>query len=135
MYNELKRKFQIWFSTIKSKAKKLKREVGALYLAYKRHDVPIYAKIVAILVVGYALSPIDIIPDFIPILGYLDDLILLPIGISLAIKLIPPDIMDECRQKSESIFNEGKPKNWIAGGIIICIWILIIIYILIKYLT
>lgn len=132
MYNELKRKFQSWVSLIKSEAKKLKREIGALYLAYKRPDVPIYAKLVSILVVGYALSPIDIIPDFITVLGYLDDLLLLPIGISLAIKLIPTDIMNECRQKSECIFNEGKPKNWVAGGIIICIWIVVISYLLGK---
>lgn len=119
-------------SIIKQKAKELKREVAALYLAYKRPDVPLYAKLVSILIVGYALSPIDLIPDFIPVLGYLDDLILVPLGIAFAIKLIPSDIMDECRKESENILNEGKPKNLIAGGIIICIWIIIISYISIK---
>jgi uncharacterized membrane protein YkvA (DUF1232 family) len=85
--------------------------------------MPWYAKFVVILVVGYALSPIDLIPDFIPVLGYLDDLILVPIGVAFAIRLIPRDIMNECRAQSENIFKEGKPKNWVSGGIIIFIWI------------
>lgn len=132
MENKLNERFKIWFSTIKQKAKNIKKEIGALYLAYKRPDVPFYAKLVSILIVGYALSPIDLIPDFIPVLGYLDDLILLPIGIAFAIKLIPSDIMNECRKQSENMFNEGKSKNWVAGGIIICIWIIIISYVLIM---
>lgn len=132
MDNKLNKRFIIWFSTIKQKTKKIKKNIGALYFAYKRPDVPSYAKLVSILVVGYALSPIDLIPDFIPILGYLDDLILVPLGITFAIKLIPVDIMNECRQQSENFFNYNRPKNWIAGGIIICIWIIIISYILIK---
>ena len=132
MKNKLNKKFKIWIITIKEKAKKTKKEIGALYLAYKRPDVPFYAKLVTILVVGYALSPIDLIPDFIPVLGYLDDLILLPLGIACAIKLIPIDIMNKCRQQSENIFNENKPKNWIMGSIIICLWIIIFIYILTR---
>ncbi|MFT5874066.1 MAG: uncharacterized membrane protein YkvA (DUF1232 family) [Clostridium sp.] len=121
-------------NNIKLKVKSLKKEIGALYLAYKRHDVPRYAKVVVLLVVGYALSPIDIIPDFIPVLGYLDDLILIPIGVAFAIRLIPKDIMNECREESENIFKEGKPKNWIAGGIIIFIWIGILAYFLTRLL-
>lgn len=132
MKDKLNKRFKIWFSTIKQKFKKIKKEIGALYLAYKRPDVPFYAKLVSILVVGYALSPIDLIPDFIPVLGYLDDLIIIPLSINFAIKLIPNDIMNECRQQSENIFNEGKPKNWVAGCIIICIWIILFSYILIK---
>ncbi|WPC44356.1 YkvA family protein [Clostridium sp. JS66] len=130
MYNGLK----TCFLNVKQKAKKMKKEIGALYLAYKRDDVPFYAKLVSILVVGYALSPIDLIPDFIPILGYVDDLILIPLGIMFAVKLIPAHIMNECRQQSENIFKKGKPKNWIVGGIIICIWIIIITYILLKFI-
>ncbi|EKQ54344.1 MULTISPECIES: YkvA family protein [unclassified Clostridium] len=132
MENKLSERLKIWFSTIKQKIKKIKKDIGALYLAYKRPDVPFYAKLVSILVVAYALSPIDLIPDFIPVFGYLDDLVLLPLGIAFAIKLIPANIMNECRQQSENIFKEGKPKNWVAGGIIICIWLIIISYILIK---
>jgi uncharacterized membrane protein YkvA (DUF1232 family) len=118
----------------KVKVKNLKKEIGALSLACKRRDVPWYAKFVVLLVVGYALSPIDLIPDFIPVLGYLDDLILVPIGVAFAIKLIPKDIMNECREQSENMFIEGKPKNWIAGGIIIFIWIGIFTYFLTRFL-
>ena len=132
MENKLSGIYKTLILKLKIKIKKLKKEVGALYLAYKRPDVPIYAKLVSILVVGYALSPIDLIPDFIPVLGYLDDLILVPLGIALAIKLIPKNIMDECRQQSENMYSEGKPKNWIFAGIIICIWILIISFVLIR---
>ena len=124
---------KIW-NNLNLKVKSLKKEIGALYLAYKRRDVPWYAKIIVVLVVGYALSPIDLIPDFIPILGYLDDLILVPMGVAFAIRLIPKDIMNECREQSENIFKGGKPKNWIAAGIIILIWIGIVIYILSRFL-
>ena len=132
MRNILNEKFKIWIANFKVKIKMIKKEIDALYFAYKRPDVPFYAKLVSILVVGYALSPIDLIPDFIPVLGYLDDLVLVPLGIAFAIKLIPIDIMNECRQQSGNILNEGNHKNWIAGGIIICIWISIISYIFIK---
>jgi len=132
MENKVNTKYKTWLLMLKTKIKKLKKEVGALYLAYKRPDVPIYAKLVSILVVGYALSPIDLIPDFIPVLGYLDDLILVPLGIAFAIKLIPKNIMDECRQQSENMFSEGKPKNWIFAGIIIFIWVLILSFVLIR---
>ena len=114
------------------KLKNLKKEVASLYLASKRKDVPWYAKLIIILVVGYALSPIDLIPDFIPVLAYLDDLIIVPIGVAFAIRLIPENVMKECREQSENIFKTGTPKNWIAGGIIIFIWIVIVISILIK---
>lgn len=129
--------FKSYFQYFKQKVKKIKIDIGTLYLAYQRSDVPIYAKLVSILVVAYALSPIDLIPDFIPMLGYLDDLILVPLGIIIAIKLIPKDIIIECRKQSEDIFKEGKSKNWISGGIIACIWILlflIIYYKILRYL-
>jgi len=118
------------FNKLKTKAKSLKREVMALYLAYRRPDVPWYAKLFAVLVVGYALSPIDLIPDFIPVLGYLDDLVLIPLGVSLAVKMIPRSVMEECRAQAEDIFKGGKPKNWIAGAIIIIIWLFVIILII-----
>ena len=121
------------FNNFKVKVRKLKKEIRALYLASKRPDVPWYAKIVVLLVVGYALSPIDLIPDFIPVFGYLDDLILVPIGVAFAIRLIPRDIMNECREQSENIFKEGKPKNRVAGGIIIFIWIGIFTYFLTRF--
>jgi uncharacterized membrane protein YkvA (DUF1232 family) len=120
---------------LKTWAKNLKIELGALYIACKRPEVPLRAKVVAGLVVGYAFSPIDLIPDFIPIIGYLDDLILLPLGIKLAIKLIPTDIMVDCRKEAEDIFKEGKPRNWIAGGIIILFWMIILLLIAFRILN
>lgn len=118
----LKESLQNSLNKIKTKAKSLKKEVQALYLAYKRPDVPWYAKLCIMFVVGYALSPIDLIPDFIPVLGYLDDMIIVPLGISLAIKLVPKEVLDECRIQADEVFKNGRPKNWIAGCIIILIW-------------
>jgi uncharacterized membrane protein YkvA (DUF1232 family) len=120
------------FKQLKVKAKSLKKELSVIYLAYKRPDVPLYAKIIAILVVGYALSPIDLIPDFVPVLGYLDDIIIVPLGIAIVIKLIPKNILEECRVQANEAFKEGKPKNWIAGTLIIFLWIIIIGYFLYK---
>ena len=117
---------------LKVKAKNLKKELKVVYLACKRPDVPWYAKLVAILVVGYALSPIDLIPDFVPVLGYLDDIILIPLGISLVIKLVPKNILEECRENADEVFKDGKPKNWIAGTIIIGLWIVLIGYFIYK---
>lgn len=107
---------------IKAFAIRMKLEIAALYLAVKRNDIGFVPKMIAVIVVGYALSPIDLIPDFIPVLGYLDDMIILPLGIALAIKLIPPDIMKQCRDASRDAFSDGKPKNWIAGLMILCVW-------------
>lgn len=111
----------------KEKARNLKKETFAVYLAYKDPRVPWYAKLTAVCVVGYALSPIDLIPDPIPILGYLDDLVLIPLGIALVVRMIPPAVMQECRLKAETAFEQGKgkPKNWIAGAIIIAIWVVV----------
>jgi uncharacterized membrane protein YkvA (DUF1232 family) len=111
------------FEKWKAKARKLKREVYALYLVSKDRRVPWYARVVAVAVVAYAFSPIDLIPDPIPVLGYLDDLILIPLGIALVIKLIPAEVMQDCREKAALTMQAGKPKNWVAGGIIILIWV------------
>lgn len=110
----------------KRKAKNLKREVYALYLAYQDRRVPWYAKAFSALVAGYAFSPIDLIPDFIPVLGYLDDLVLIPLGVTLAIRMIPPEVMKECRVKADQTIADGKPVNRVAGLIIIFIWIAVI---------
>jgi uncharacterized membrane protein YkvA (DUF1232 family) len=111
------------FEGWKAKALKLKQEVYAVYLASRDRRVPWCARLVAIVVVAYAFSPIDLIPDPIPVLGYLDDLILIPLGIALVIKLIPAEVLQECREKAALTMNTGKPKNWVAGGIIILIWV------------
>jgi len=113
----------------KNYARKLKQDLFVLYLSYKDNRTPWYAKAVAICVVAYALSPIDLIPDFIPVLGYLDDLILVPLGISLALKLIPPHIIEENRTMAEEMKKNGNPKNWLVGILFILIWILLAVWI------
>ena len=107
----------------KARAKQLKTEVYALYLAYKDTRTPWYARVFAAVVVGYAFSPIDLIPDPIPILGYLDDLVLIPLGIYLAVKMIPPLVMEESRAKAKLVIAQGKPVNKLAAAIIVLIWI------------
>ncbi len=107
----------------KQRAKALKREIHALYLACKDRRTPWYAKALGVCVVGYALSPIDLIPDPIPVIGYLDDLVIVPLGVLLVRRLIPAAVLAECRQRAEGAEGETKPRNWIAGGIIIALWI------------
>jgi uncharacterized membrane protein YkvA (DUF1232 family) len=110
---------------LKEQARLLKSEVYALYLAYRDPRVPWYARLFAACVIGYAFSPIDLIPDPIPVLGYLDDLILIPLGVVLARKMIPPAVLAECRERARSRMNESKPTNWIAAGVIIAVWLLL----------
>lgn len=114
---------------LKKYAIKLKQNLFVLYLSYKDNRVPWYAKLVAICVVAYAFSPIDLIPDFIPVLGYLDDLIIVPLGISLALKLIPPYIIEENREKAEEFRQKGKPKNWFVAVLFILIWLLLAVWV------
>lgn len=108
---------------LRQRARRLKRDVYALYLAYRDPRVPWYARVFAAGVVAYAISPIDLIPDFIPIFGYLDDLILVPLGIVLALRMIPPEVMAECRERAKEASREGRPTNWVAAGVIIGIWV------------
>jgi uncharacterized membrane protein YkvA (DUF1232 family) len=115
---------------IKEKLLELKNYISALYLAYKRKDVPLYAKILIIVIIGYALSPIDIIPDFIPVFGYLDDLIILPVLIYFVIKLIPKNILEECKEEAKHLWKNEKPKKWYYGIPIIIIWLLVIVIII-----
>jgi len=114
----------VW-TTWKEKAWALKRETYAVYLACRDPRVPWYGRLLAVCIVGYAFSPIDLIPDFVPVLGYLDDLILIPLGIALLLKVIPSEVMAECREKAAVAMASGKPTNWIAAGIIVAIWILL----------
>jgi len=109
----------------KEKARALRRETYAVYLACRDPRVPWYGRLLAACIVGYAFSPIDLIPDFVPVLGYLDDLILIPLGIALLLKVIPSEVMAECREKAAVAMASGKPTNWIAAGIIVAIWILL----------
>ena len=111
--------------TWKQRARQLKMETYALYLAYKDPRVPWYARWFAALVVGYAFSPIDLIPDFIPVVGYLDDLILVPLGAALVLRMIPPDVLAESRDKASELMSAGKPTNWAAAAVIIALWLLL----------
>lgn len=110
----------------KHQVKLLRAETYALYLAYRDPRVPWYSKAFAALVVGYAFSPIDLIPDFVPILGYLDDLIIVPIGITIALKMIPDEVMEECRADAREALRDGKPTNWAAAIVIVGIWLLLV---------
>lgn len=109
---------------LKHRAKNLKTEVHALYFACKDPRVPLYAKVFIACMVGYALSPVDLIPDFIPVLGYLDELVLIPLGITLAIRMIPAGVLEECRQKAVAATG-GRPRGWAAAVVIVFIWVLI----------
>nr|WP_281254154.1 YkvA family protein [Eggerthella timonensis] len=107
--------------------KGLKRDVPAIFLALKDRETPIAAKALAAVTVGYALSPIDLIPDFIPLLGYLDDVILLPAMVALTIKLVPSPVLERCRRDAESIWENGKPRKWYYALPIVLVWVLVIV--------
>ena len=116
----------------KKHANQLKQEIFALWIAYRKPGVPWYAKAFCALVVAYAFSPIDLIPDFIPVLGYLDDLVLIPLGVALAIKMIPPDILSTARKEALQRMTEGKKDNWVIGGLIVLLWVAVIVLIFWK---
>jgi uncharacterized membrane protein YkvA (DUF1232 family) len=109
----------------KRRAKQLKAEVYAVYLAYRDPRTPWYARLWAAAVVGYAFSPIDLIPDFVPVLGYLDDLLIVPLGIVVALKLIPAEVMIECRAKAQTAMSADRPMNRWGAVLIIAIWMLL----------
>lgn len=108
----------------KKQVKHLKMETYAVYLAYKDPRVPWYARILIAFVVAHTFSPIDLIPGFIPILGYLDDLVIAPLGIALALKMIPQDVLAECRERAQASIGQDKPTNWSAAAVIISVWLL-----------
>ena len=112
---------RLW-ERLKSWAASIKRDIVALYLAARDPRTPVLAKVVAGCVVAYALSPLDLIPDFIPVIGYLDDLLILPLGIMFAVRLIPPDLMAEFRRTA----TEGHPLpiHWAGVAIIISLWLI-----------
>jgi uncharacterized membrane protein YkvA (DUF1232 family) len=108
---------------LKQRARRLKAETFVLYLAARHPDTPWYAKLLVAAIVAYAFSPIDLIPDFIPVLGYLDDLVLIPIGIAFAIKLVPPPVLSECRARAQEAMVNGKPVSRVAGAVVVIIWL------------
>jgi uncharacterized membrane protein YkvA (DUF1232 family) len=107
----------------RGKARTLKIEVYALYLAYRDPRTPWYGKAFAALVVAYAFSPIDLIPDPIPIIGYLDDLILVPLGVAIALRLIPGEVMADSRLRAAEVMASGKPVSWVGALIIGALWL------------
>ena len=126
------------FRRISQWAKALKADIIALWFAYRDSRTPWYAKLWTALVVGYAFCPIDLIPDFIPVLGYVDDVILLPVGILVAIRLIPRDVLIGSRSKAQIWLEEkrGRPKNWVAAVLGILLWIalfLSMLYVTLRY--
>jgi len=118
---------------LKQKATLLKKEIYSLYLAYRHPLTPWYAKLFALMVIAYALSPIDLIPDFIPVLGHLDDLLLVPLGIMLALKMIPADIMEGCRQQAEGDIDLGGALKMIPVVLIVLAW-LAIIFVIVRWI-
>ena len=128
-YNDAARSRASWkvrtFDAWKRRVRQLKAETYALYLAYRDPRVPWYARFLAAIVVGYAFCPIDLIPDFIPVLGYLDDLLLVPLGIWLALKWIPSEVMAEARARAQEAIDQEKPVNRKAAVVVVSIWLLL----------
>jgi len=111
------------FEKFRAFARNIRVETYALYLAARDSRTPLFAKIITMGIVAYAFSPIDLIPDFIPVLGYLDDLVLIPLGLMLAIKLIPAPVLVECRIKAKNVAQNGKPVSRTAGIVVVVIWL------------
>lgn len=110
---------------LRSRAQILKRETLALYLAARDPRTPWYAKLLAVVIVAYALSPIDLVPDFIPVLGYLDELVLIPAGIALVLKLIPPAVMEDAHARADDVLDRAKKTAVWAGVVIVALWLLV----------
>ncbi len=110
---------------LKERAGKLKTDLPAVLIALKKKETPVGAKLVAGLAVAYALSPIDLIPDFIPVLGCIDDLILLPALVALTIRLIPPDVFDACRREARGLWPARAPKKWYFALPVAAVWLLL----------
>jgi uncharacterized membrane protein YkvA (DUF1232 family) len=114
-------------SRLKARARELKTEVFALYAAMRHPRTPWYAKLLIVAIVAYALSPIDLIPDFIPVLGFLDDILLLPLGIVLAVKMIPPEVMRECRANAGTAAGGATRIGRAGAAAIVLLWIVAIV--------
>ena len=114
-----------YINSLKERARALKKELSALALAYQDPRTPWYARAAAAGVIAYMLSPIDLIPDFIPLLGYLDDLVLIPLGIALAVRLIPPEVMADARLRAGRQVESRSPARYVGAAVIVLIWLLI----------
>lgn len=114
------------FEGWKERAEELEAQVYALYFAARDPRTPVYAKGVIVLIVAYAISPIDPIPDFIPGLGYLDELLVLPFGVALAIRLVPEPVMADCRERADEEIDAGRAR-WVVAALVLLVWIAIAI--------
>ena len=110
---------------LKERAKQLKSDIPTLFLALRDKETPAIAKILAGITIVYALSPIDLIPDFIPVLGYLDDLILLPALVALTLRFIPKEVFERNREQAKNLWIDGKPKRWYFAIPILFVWVFI----------
>ena len=117
-----------WLTTLRQRARQLKAETWALALAVRDPRTPWYAKLLVASIVAYACSPMDLIPDFVPVLGYLDDLVLIPLGIAWAMQLIPPAVLVECRARAQETLKDGKPVSWVAGAMIVILWLVFAVF-------
>lgn len=113
---------------LQQRARALKADTLALYYAARDPATPWYAKLLVAAIVAYALSPVDLIPDFVPVLGYLDDLVLLPLGIALAIRLVPPAILATCREQARERLADGKPVSRVAAVVIVVLWLAVAVW-------
>lgn len=111
---------------IQKTAAQLKIDIPAVWLVLKDKETPLLPKIIAGITIAYALSPVDLIPDFIPVIGYLDDLLIIPFLVSLVIKLIPEEKFNQCREQARDLWKDGKPKKWYYAIPIVIFWLLIV---------
>ena len=111
---------------LKERAEKLKIDIPAIFLALSDRETPVIAKIFAGITVAYALSPIDLIPDFIPVLGYLDDVLLLPLLVALTVKWIPKDVLERNRKQAEGMWKDGMSGKWYYAVPVVAVWVAII---------
>lgn len=118
------------FEKLRKRARGLKQEVYALYLAARDPRTPWHARALASLVAAYALSPLDLIPDFVPVLGHLDDLVIVPLGVFIALKMVPPQVMADARKRSEELLSQGKPISLAGAVLVIAFWLLVIAVVL-----
>lgn len=115
--------------TWKERARKLKADIPALFLALKDKDTPLPAKVLAGVTVAYALSPVDLVPDFIPVLGYLDDMLLLPLLVALTVRFIPDDVLERSRLRAQGMWANGRPKRWFYAIPVVLLWLLVIAWV------
>lgn len=118
------------FAALKAQAKQLKQHTLTVYFAARDPRTPFLVRVLAVLVAAYALSPIDLIPDFIPVIGYLDDLILVPLGLALVVRLTPPAVMESARLQAQEA--AGRPVSYFAAAFIVAVW-LVVLWLLAKW--